>query len=274
MSISTFDDLIASAKQVVSITRFGTRTVVAGQAWFTTRDVYGQPWVSGLAVGNTANGVVPNDATAGYPRITFSSGSGYLGGVWFGNTAAGAFMLYDRLFHAGAFAYNAGTATLSSQPSYSARVPLGTDYSNLQIWLEVSTAFASGNNWSAVVNYTNQAGVTGRATTSTGAIAAANLTLGRFWGPLQLQADDTGVQKIEGVVVTNGATVMTAGAFNVVVMKPLYTGRAFFSNDGSTWGIQRTMMPQVFPDSALEVALAMDSTSIGSAECYAVIVSN
>ena len=50
-------------------------------------------------------------------------------------------------------------------------------------------------------------------------MAAAALTLGKMF-QLPLQAGDSGVQKIESVVVTNGTTAMTAGNFNVLVLRP------------------------------------------------------
>lgn len=107
------------------------------------------------------------------------------------------------LFKAGAYAFTAGTTTLSAQPSYASRIPAsGTDYTGTEIWIEVTTAFVTGTAWQVQVTYTNQSGTAGRTSIISAAQAAAGLTLGKMF-QIALQAGDTGVQKIESVIVTN-----------------------------------------------------------------------
>lgn len=253
MAITTLDQYVASAKQIVAMTKTALRTTIAA-TWFSLFDLAGNPGAGTLAVGNTVNGLVPTDAVAGFPIINVFGGSaGYLSVVDFGNSVASRMMLFDRLFHAGAYAYNA-SQTLSAQPSYSARVPGGTDFTGLQIWVECVTAFTG--NMSIAVTYTNQAGVTGR-TTGTIATGVAP-TLGRMI-QLPLQAGDSGVQKIETVT----ATVATVGTFNVLVVRPLWSGRVRVANDGDVHGLDKTGMPVVFDTSALQLAMCADSTSSG-----------
>lgn len=48
---------------------------------------------------------------------------------------------------------------------------------------------------------------------------------------IALQAGDTGIQKIESVIVTNGGTAMTAGNFNVLVLRRLGQARIRVAND-------------------------------------------
>lgn len=262
MAITTFDGFIAASKQYFSWTKTTTRTTTA-TAWFSVFDIAGNPGSGTLAGTSTANGVVPTDATAGTPTINaFGVGNtGYLAQVDFGLSVAARIKMFDMVFKAGAYGFAAGTTTLSAQPSYSSRMP-GGDYSNTQIWIEVSTAFVTGNNWTVQVTYTNQAGTAGRTSVATVALAAAALTLGRMV-QIGLQAGDTGVQKIESVIVTNGVTAMTAGAFNVLVLRPLWSGRAKIANDGATHDLALTGMPVVFEDSAIICAIAADSTSTG-----------
>jgi hypothetical protein len=273
MSIATLDDYIASTKQIITYSKTASRTTVAN-VWFTVHDQAGNPGgTSAMSAGNTANGVVPNDSTSGFPTVTFSSGLGYLADVDFGSTVACRLGLFDRVFAVGAFAYNnTGTNTLSSQPSFSGRMP-GSSYAGTQIWLEVTTAFASGNNWKVEVTYTDQSGNAGHTTGQTAAIANASLTLGKML-QLPLAAGDSGVQKIETVIVTNGSTVMTAGNFNILVLRPLWTGRINVVNAGDCHGIDRTGMPQVFGDSALQLLVNADSSSSGLMDCAFCIASN
>ncbi len=258
MAVTSLDGWIAGTKQIVTLSRTATRVSVANN-FFAMFDLAGNPGAGTLSAGNTANGAVPTDATAGFPKITFSSGQGYLSSVAFGGTLNGRMFLYDRVFHVGAIAFTGATTTLTAQPSYSSRAPNG-DYAGMQIWLEVETAFVTGNNWSVVVTYTDAVNGAGRSTITTGALAVAALTKGKML-QLALQAGDNSPSKIETVVVTNGVTAMTVGQFNIVVARPLWSGRIVFANDGDTHGFDRTSLPEVFGDSALCLAFAADATS-------------
>lgn len=262
MTIATFDDWVASTKQIISSSRTTARTTVANR-WFALHDLAGNPGaVSSLSAGNTANGAVPTDATSGFPTINFSSGIGYLSSVAFGSSVSCRMQIVDRLFASGAHAFNASD-TLASQPSIASRVP-SLNYSGLQIWIEAVTAFTG--NLSVAVTYTNQAG-TAAHTTGTVATGVAP-TVGSMI-QLPLQSGDTGVQKIESVT----ATVSSAGTFNVLILRPLWNGRVGFGNHGDNHGPDRTGLPQIFSDSALQIMLAADSTSSGASDVQMVIVS-
>lgn len=270
MAINTLDDYIGSTKQIIPISKTAARTTVAN-GWFSMFDVAGNPGSGTLAGSSTAAGVVPTDATAGFPIITFSTGTGYLATVDFGNTVASRLMIADMVFKAGAYAYNSGTTSLSSQPSFSSRIPGGTDYTGTQIWIEVSTAFTSATTWHVECTYTNQAGTGSRTTTTMANTTAANLTIGRMY-QLALQSGDTGVQKIDSVVVTTGAAA--AGAFNVLILRPLWSGRVTAANGGDCHGLDRTGMPVVYSDSALISMVSADSTSSGLPDVTIEIASN
>lgn len=264
MSINTLDDYIASTKQVIPVSKMTARTTVAN-VWFSLFDIAGNPGSGTLAGSNASAGVVPTDATAGCPIVT-GTASSYVAVVDFGNTVASRLQLADMLYKAGTFAYSAGTSTITSPPSYSARVP-GGDYTGTQIWLEVSSAFTTGNNWKVEVQYTDQDGNTGATTGAqpATALAAAGLTQGKML-QLPLASGDSGVRAIEKVIVTNGSTAMTAGAFNILVLRPVWSGRVGAANSGDCHGIDRTGMPQVFPDSAFVLMVNADSTSSGLPE--------
>jgi hypothetical protein len=260
MPIGSLNDYIGAYKQVIPFCKTPTTIATVALGWYSTFDMAGNPG-AGVAAGTSATaGVVPTDATPGVSPINFSTGTGYLSTVDFSNTVASRLMLADILWKGGTYANNSGTTTLSGQPSYSSRVPGGTDYTGLQIWIEVSTAFVSGTTWSVVVTYTDQDGNTGASTITTGSLAAAGLTKGRMY-QLALASGDSGVRKIESVVVTTGGT--TSGAFNVLVLRPLWSGRVSAANQGDCHGIDRTGMPIVFSDSAIALYLNADSTVSG-----------
>jgi hypothetical protein len=261
MAITTHDGWLGAQKQRVTWMKTGTRTLVAAMP-YTIFDIAGNPGAGTLAIGNTANGLVPTSATAGYPLITtFGGSNGYLGKVEFGSSVPCCFDLYDRLFAAGAYSYAAGTTTLSAQPSYSGRI-VNSNYGGLSVWIEVTTAFVTGTSWTMHITYTNQAGTAGRVGPDLTAMAAAALPLGRMY-QLPLQAGDSGIQKIESVVVTNGGTAMTAGAFNVMVLRSLWFGRVITANGGDVHSYLKTGLPQIFDTSALYVILYADSTAVG-----------
>lgn len=277
MAITSLNDYINAVKQRVQMVKTATRTSVA-LVPFSVFDIAGQPGAGTLAGTSTANGVVPTDATAGCPVINFSSGVGYLSKVEYYSSVLCRLEIADMLFKAGAYSFTGGTTNLSAQPAISSRCPdypgSGTVFGNgNEIWIEVSTAFATGTAWQVRVTYTNSAGTTGRTSIISAAQAAAALTLGKMF-QLALQAGDSGVQKIESVIVTNGGTAMTAGNFNVLIIRPLWFNRVTVANGGDINDMLRTGLPIVYTDSALILIVTADSTSTGLPDVIAEIASN
>lgn len=255
MAITSRDDWLSSTKQRSLLYKTTARTTVAG-GWFCLFDISGNPGAGTLAIGNTANGVTPTDANAGYPLLDAfgASADGYLGRVGYSNTMVSQIRLYDRVFAAGAYAFNANTA-LSSQPSYSARIP-SANYSGLELWVE--TATASTGNLAVNVTYTNQSGTTGRTTGAVGIGAAT--TLARCW-QLPLQSGDSGVQTITNVA----GSVASAGTFNVMVLRPLWSGYIGVANAYSADDLMRSGMRRVYDTSALYMlTMAPSGTSSGT----------
>lgn len=268
MAITSLDTYLAGSKQRIPFVKTASRTSVANIP-FSVFDLAGNPAAGTLAGSSTANGVVPTDATAGTPIINAFGGSntGYLTKVEYYNSVLSYLYIYDLLFKAGAYAFTGGTTTLSSQPAISSRCPdypgSGSVFGNgNEIWIEVSTAFATGTAWQVQVTYTNSAGTTGRTSIISAAQAAAALTQGKMF-QLALQAGDSGVQKIESVIVTNGGTAMTAGNFNVLILRKLWSNRITVANSGGIDDILKTGAPIVYADSALMAIVQADSTSTG-----------
>lgn len=260
MTISSLDGYIGAAKQRVSLQKTASRTAVAAQ-WFSVFDLAGSPGAGVLAGTSTTTGVVPTDATAGTPTINAFGGgaTGYLSLVDFGSTVACRIAVYDVLWKGGAYAFNAATSG-NTPTSFLSRIPGGTAADTAgctEIWVEQVTA-GTGNQ-AVNVTYTNQAGTTGKTTGITGVGAA--LIVGRMF-QLPLAAGDTGVSGVTGVA---GSTA-TVGTFNVLVMRPLWSGRCRLVNDGDTHALDKTGMPVVYADSALFMTIAADSTATGVPE--------
>lgn len=250
MAITTLDGYIASAKQRVLHMKTGSLTAVAGFGISNFAQA-GVPAAGTLAVGNTANGIVPTDALAGYPVIGPISNTGYLSRVEFQSSVACQIIIADVLFSAGAYAYNADV-TLASQPSYSSRIP-GGNYQNTEIWLEAVTAFTG--NQTIQINYTDQGGAAG----DTGAIATGIAPIiGRMYR-MPLAAGDNGVQSITRV----RSSVSTVGTFNVHVIRPLCSLLVPAAYYGGVLDMLSTGLPRVYADSAIRCIVVPASTAAG-----------
>lgn len=256
MAITSLDTYIAAAKQKARFLKTAAATTVATIPW-SLWNIAGSPGAGSFAIGNTTSGVVPTSATTGAVALnSFGGGNtGYLTSVAFGNTVASRIWVIDRLWHAGSISTtSAATTTFSSQPSYVGRLP-SSSYVGLDIYLEVATTI-SNTAITITVTYTNQAGTGSR---STGAISVQNFTIGRLVN-MPLQAGDTGVQKIDSLTV---GTATAAGAVNVIVSRPLWSGRVIAANAGDTHGLDRVGMPIIYDTSCLMAIVAADSTSSG-----------
>jgi hypothetical protein len=255
MAITSLDTYIASSKQYLTYFKTASITSVAAIP-FTTFHLAGVPGAGTLAIGNTANGVVPTDAVTGYPAINAFGTAGYLGKIDFAWTVTGRLLLYDCLFSAGAYAYNADV-TLASQPSFASRVP-GADYRGLELWLEAVTAHTTAQTMQ--INYLNQLGNAG----DTGAIATGIAPiLGRMLR-MNLAAGDSGISQLVRVRSTGA----TAGTFNVHIMRPLWQGRVVIANGGDVHGFNKTGLKPVYGDSALRVVAQPDSTATALPQLY------
>lgn len=246
-------------KQRVEMYKTATRTTVAG-GWFCDFDLAGTPGAGTLAAGNTANGLVPTDAVAGYPLIDpFGAGSnGFISRLAVKNTVVSVIRVFDRLFVSGAHAFNANQA-LSAQPSFASRLLLNdgiANYNGLELWVE-QVAAATGNQ-AVNVTYTNDADVAGRTTGAVG-IAAAQ-TAGRCW-QLPLQAGDKGIKQITSIA----GSVATVGTFNVMILRPLADVYIDTANKVVVQSASDLGHPEIFADSALyRLVMSPAGTSLGT----------
>lgn len=255
MAIESLDNYIASVKQYITWFKTASITAVAAIP-FTNFHLAGVPGAGTLAVGNTANGIVPTDALAGYPLINAISGTGYLGKIDYGWTVTGRLHLYDCLFSAGAYAFNADV-TLTAQPSFAGRVP-GGNYNGLELWLEAVTAFTG--NQTCQINYLDQGGAAG----DTGAVATGVAPIiGRMYR-MPLAAGDSGISQLVRV----RSTVSTVGTFNVHIMRPLATFRNIIANFGGPVDMLGTGLKQIYDTSALRVVVQPDSTATALPQLY------
>lgn len=249
MAITTLNGIIAAIKRrVIFIKASGTSVAYIP---FSVFDLAGTPGVGTLAVGNTANGIVPTDAIAGYPTLATAAATLYINRIIARSSVACHIDLYDTLFSCGAYVFNADV-TLASQPSYASRLP-NTDYSNLELFTEAATAFTG--NQTLQINYLDQDGNAG----DTGAIATGIAPVIRRMYQVPLASGDSGVQQITRV----RSSVSTVGTFNVHVMRWLWGCRIGAAYGGVSESLLKTGLSQIYDTSALRLVITADSTASG-----------
>ena len=266
MAITTGDGYVAAAKQVIPWTKTAAVTTV-NTTRYTTRGAAGNPGAGTLAFGSAVPGQLLTDATAsaGFPTINAFGGgaTGYLTRVQWNNSVVGRVELWDMLYSAniptGAGGFGSlQTLTVTAPPSYLGRCPDGLG-NGLRIFVEVTTTM-SASATTVTCTYSNSASTpaTGRTTASSGSLSG--FVAGR-WVELALQAGDTGVSKLESIVI--GGATNAAGVANVIIARRLWTNGTRVANSGTSEGLDLTGMPIVYDTSALCVTTVADSTSSG-----------
>lgn len=270
MAITTMDGLAAAIAAGQRLVLQKASITAVANFYYTLWTAAGQPSAGG-AVGNIAAGVIPTDATAGSPVINAFTGSntGYLMTFDASSSVAGVLSVYDRLYHAGPFLTTTlHTDTLAGQPAL-VRVP-NTDYSQLELWLEVTAVFAATAT-TVTVSYqdgTSAGGATQTATHTADLASLTGLPVNRMT-PMRL-ANSTGIQKINSVTVA-GAT-NTTGQFNLIIQRNLVDHTVVSVNIGRPKkGPFETGMPIVYADSCLAMMWNATTTSTGTLFAEAMI---
>jgi len=271
MAINTLQDYVNASKQYIEFIKTSSQTVVATIP-YSVFNLSGMPLAGTIAGTTTASAILQTPTVAtGYSSILFTTGQTYLTKVDFNSSVACKLRLVDRISVSGAYSYAAGTTAITSYPDISGRCP---DYTSAgavwgtrnEIWIEVTSSITSATAWQVQVTYTNQSGTTSRSSIISVAQAAAAL-IGNKMFQLALAAGDTGVQKIQSVIVTNVGGA--AGGFNVVILRELWTGgrvKYVGDNNNLVHDILKTGMVPVYNTSALYLMVQADSTASGVPE--------
>lgn len=253
MALNTLNAIATSFRQKIIFRKTSTANVASAVWHSSTAGLGGLP-AQMSAVGNTANGLVPVAGDTGFPEIQPTSGTVKLIGVEVSNdsTVGGRILVYDRLFHAGAYTMNTANTTLASQPSYSGRCP---DYSEALLYLECISTLGISTSATLTIGYTNQAGTSGRSTAYT--VYSTGTSTGTYaFIKAPMQAGDIGVQSVDSIVGsgTMGNTV------NLVVARPLFYG-TFAPLEPIYYPLDTLSAPTLYSTSALGIAFAVDGAA-------------
>lgn len=262
-----FNEYCDAYKQRVIISKTASITAVAGQPTLILTPAGFPP--AGAAPANTTTGVVPTDATTGFPLIAPFAGSnkGRVSRVEIYSPVNQVLALYDVLFWAGPTTIpTSGTTTvaLSTRPSFTGRLPFKSDgstpnYQDVELWIWLSTA-GSAHAHTASIDYTDQ---DGNAAANTGNISTQSIIQHRLLR-MPWASGDNGARDLEGYNV-NGIASAT-GAVVAIAMRKLWRGRVL----ANTWlkeGPDMTGLPEVFADSALVLVGTPESTATSTPFC-------
>lgn len=220
MAISTIDGILnglgnAAQRKNACLT---VRTGVAGITGANAYHLLNYAWNGNFSfmadpAAYTAGGTAHDGRTnAGFPKILAASSGkqNYLAKADLCASAPCTLLVHDRLWSASGFINNNGVLyTVSGAPA----LPRNATGDQNQIWFECLAA--TTGTATIFVRYTNQDGVTNRASQSA-TIAAS--PMGRS-APLYLAAGDTGVRAIESVTISTGGT--NAANISVSIVKPI-----------------------------------------------------
>lgn len=259
MAITTMDGLTAAIASGQRLVLQKASITAVANFYYTRWKTAGTPPAGG-AVGNITSGVIPTDATPGAPVINAFTGAntGYLMTFDASSAVAGVLSVYDRIYHAGPFLTTTlHTDTLSAQPAFT-RVP-GSDYGQLELWIEVTAVFAATAT-TVSVSYQDGNNTTQTATHTADVASLTAAPLNRMY-PMRL-ANNTGIQKINSVTIA-GAT-NTTGQFNLVVQRNIVDHTVVSPNIGRPKkGPFETGMPIIYADSCLAMMWMATTTSTG-----------
>lgn len=211
MALTNLNGIIGGKKDALHIFKnAGQPTTVAG-FWHSYWAATAIPGAGSFAVGNTTTGVIPTAATAG--AATFPApGSGLFQHALAAavtSTISGTVLMYDRVWHAGAFTPTSG--------SYAGMVGTAIDRPStgegIELWVEIATALSAAAH-TLTITYTNQAGDTGRTAT---VVIPASAGIGRFF-PVPLQATDWGVRQVTAM---SGSAAPPTGTFNLIAVRTI-----------------------------------------------------
>lgn len=262
MAITTGDGYITAAKQIVNYAKSATITAAASIRYTLQNATGNTNGISALALPATANpGALYTSGTTGFPVINTMSGNMYLSRVQYYSTVTAHMEIWDKIWGmVGPGVTPTGTTTVTSPPSISGRVPGGTNYTGVRPFIEISTVLAGSTALTFQITYTNQDGIAGK---TSPVFTMANYAVAR-WVEIPLALGDTGVQKIESVILAG--TAGTSGAYNIILARQLWRGRVNFAPGGDVHGIDKTGMFQLFQSSALVCTFISDSTGTGVPE--------
>ena len=251
MAISTIDGVVAALPgQICPFTK-ASLTSVAG-AYLSLWTAAGQPGAGAASAGSTTTGAIPTSATAGALSFTNpGSGNSYVGKAFASSSVQGTVVIYDRLWHGGAYTSASGSISASTTTA----VDRDSTGAGAELWVEIATALSAVAT-TITVTYVNQAGTGSK--TATCAVPASAI-LGRMF-PFVLAAGDTGIRQITAI---SGSAAPT-GTFNLVILRRLIELPLSIAGVAAGGDFAYLGMPRVYDSACIGLFMNTNTTSTGT----------
>lgn len=251
MPITTIDGIVAALPgQILPFTKASLTSVVG--AYLSLWTAAGQPGAGVASAGSTTTGAIPDSTTAG--GFTFTnpgSGNSYLGKAFAASSVQGTLVIYDRLWHGGA--YTSSNGTISS--STTTVVNRDSTGAGAELWIEIATPL-SATATTLTITYVNQAGTGSRTATVT---VPASAIAGRMF-PVALQAGDTGIRGITNIAGSAAPT----GTFNLVILRRLAEIPMALAGVAQGGDFAYLGKPQVYDSACIALFMNTNTTSTGT----------
>ena len=165
-------------------------------------------------------GAIPDRTLQGAIPFTPATGGRdkHLIGAGITPLTAGVYLLYDRLFHIGGLdATSTALQTVQGSPATPALTRYTGGTGNI-VFYEIYTIIGTNSTRTLTMQYTNQAGTSGRTSTDIN-IGGVNFREATRMQRIPLDAGDSGIQSVQQIQI-NGTTG-TAGNFGITIAQPL-----------------------------------------------------
>jgi hypothetical protein len=201
---NSYLNALANTNQRMPFTKASLTTVAGG--YFSLWSAVGQPGAGTVSAGNITTGAICTSATAGaFTYANAGTGNIYLNRATAGSSSVGTLVVYDRLWHGGAYTSVAGVISANTTTA----ITRSATGDGVELWAEIATVLSATT--TITVTYINQAGTTGRTATCT----LPSLAIASRMFPFALQAGDTGIRQITNI---SGSAAPT-GTFNLVMLE-------------------------------------------------------
>lgn len=256
MAITTMDGIVGGLNNARNAYTFSPAATNVAGGWVNLQRAnntsFGQMAIPAVA---SSGGTLHVSTEAGFFALPTPTGKRYLAKVEMTAAQAGAIHVYDRVWSCSGFSGTVTTAqTVTGFPTLTRPDANGT---GLEIWIECYTATgATASN--ITVQYTNQAGTSGRNTVSQAHITS--MPANRLY-PVQLQSGDTGVRSIQSVTLSG--TTGTAGNFGVTLMERIATIPLTLANIPNVQDFASLGFPSIMDNSAINLIHQGTTTTSG-----------
>lgn len=254
MAITTLTGAIAGLQPLNYYSKSVSGTLSTNR-WKSLWSIAGLPTTGDVSM-STLNGEALSAPIVGaIDRRNPVSGNAYLARMQMSGTGSGLVMLVDKLWRNTGYTATQTTAHSITSPAWPARDVNGSTNGD-GVLLAVECLGTMGAASPVItVEYTNQAGTTGRVGTTVFPVTSSS-TIGSVY-PIVLQGDDTGVRSVQSLTLS---TSWISGTFSLFAYRPIAAVPLDICVPNAGDAISLAM-PRIFNDSVLQMLFLPTTTT-------------